>query len=101
MSDDFTRYVILLRRNPGADITPELMRRHVEHLKRLEERGQLVLCGPFSDRTGGMTIIRAVSLEAAQAVAQADPLVSSGMETYEVRTLLLSCRENNHRGIDV
>lgn len=101
MGDEYTRYVILLRRKPGADLSPELMKRHVEHLKRLEERGQLVLCGPFADRTGGMTIIKAESLEAATAVAEADPLVSSDMESYEVRTLFLSCKENHHRGIDV
>ena len=101
MSDEFTRYVIALRRKPECHLTPELIKQHVAHLKRLDERGQLVLCGPFADGAGGMVIIKAESLEAAVAVAEADPFVSSGMESYEVRTWYLSCRENKHMGVDV
>jgi len=85
-----TCYMIRLTRKPGCTITPELMRAHGAHLKRLEAKGQLVLCGPFADQTGGMTIIRAGSLAEAEAVAVADPLVASGMEVYEVRPWLLT-----------
>lgn len=85
-----TCYMIRLTRKPGCDITPELMRAHHSHLRRLEARGQLVLCGPFADKTGGMTIIRAESLAEAEAVAAADPLVASGMEECEVRPWVLT-----------
>ncbi|MBP2016882.1 uncharacterized protein YciI [Symbiobacterium terraclitae] len=85
-----TCYMIRLTRKPGCTITPELLQAHYAHLRRLQERGQLVLCGPFADRSGGMTIIRADSLAEAEAVAAADPLVSSGMEECEVRAWVLT-----------
>ncbi|MFO7273331.1 MAG: YciI family protein [Bacillota bacterium] len=85
-----TCYMIRLTRKPGCVITPELMRAHRAHLKRLAEQGRLVLCGPFADKTGGMTIIRAGSLAEAEAVAAADPLVTSGMEDWEVREWIIT-----------
>lgn len=77
--------MIRLTRKPGCVITGELMQAHRAHLKRLADEGRLVLCGPFADKTGGMTIIRAGSLAEAEAVAARDPLVASGMEDWEVR----------------
>lgn len=85
-----TCYMIRLTRRPGCVITDELMQAHRAHLKRLADQGRLVLCGPFADRTGGMTIIRAASLAEAEAVAAADPLVSSGMEDAEVREWIIT-----------
>lgn len=46
-----------------------------------------------------MAIIRADSLEAARMIAESDPFVKSGVESYELRTLHLSCKENNHLGM--
>ncbi|MEW8978350.1 MAG: YciI family protein [Symbiobacterium sp.] len=85
-----TVYMIRLTRRPGRAITAELMAAHYEHLGRLQARGQLVLCGPFADKSGGMTIIRAGSLAEAEAVAQADPLVTSGAEDWEVRPWVIT-----------
>ncbi|BAD40633.1 YciI family protein [Symbiobacterium thermophilum] len=85
-----TCYMIRLTRRPGCVITDELMRAHRAHLKRLAEQGRLVLCGPFADRTGGMTVIRAASLAEAEAVAAADPLVASGMEDCEIREWIIT-----------
>jgi uncharacterized protein YciI len=80
-------------------MTEELIRAHVAHLKALEGRGQLVLCGPFADHPGGMVVLKARSYDEARAIAEADPFVSSGAETYELRTLQLSCKENRHMGV--
>ena len=51
------------------------MRRHVAHLKQLERKGQLVLCGPFQDHKGGMVIVSVGSLDEAKAIAESDPFV--------------------------
>ena len=69
------------------------------HLKRLEDRGQLELCGPFPDHDGGMVVLRGVSEEEARAIAEADPFVASGAETFELRKLEVSCRDNKHLGM--
>lgn len=97
--DDYKRYVILLSNTPGAKATRELTRSHVEFLKNLDREGRLVLCGPFLDYEGGMVIIKASSIEDARKIASADPFVSGGAKSFELRTLMQSCAENNHLGV--
>ena len=63
---------------------------HFAYLKELKARGALLLSGPFTDRTGGMVLIQADSREAAEAIAQADPLVSNRVDSYEVREWLIT-----------
>lgn len=58
---------------------------HLAYLHDLKQRGHLVLSGPFGDRTGGIVLIQAKDDDEAHAIAQADPLVSSGVDTYELR----------------
>ncbi len=58
---------------------------HLDYLSRLDRDGKLVLSGPFADRTGGMILVRASSLEEARAIAEADPLVAAGVDTYDLR----------------
>jgi uncharacterized protein len=99
MDERFTLYVITLTRNAGRARDEALIRAHVAFLRELDRRGQLELAGPFEDGGGGMIIVRAGSLAAAQAIAEADPFVSSGYEACSVRTWLLSCEENDHMGM--
>jgi uncharacterized protein YciI len=63
---------------------------HFAHLAELKARGALLLSGPFTDRTGGMVLIQAASREEAEAIAQADPLVASRVDTYELREWLIT-----------
>ena len=98
MSDDkFIRYVIILSKT-GKHITEDLIRAHVEHLKGLDKKGKLVLCGPFSDNNGGMVIIKAESIDEAKTITESDPFIVEGVEKYEIRTLELSCEDNFHMG---
>ena len=57
---------------------------HLAYLAELDAAGVLVLSGPFADRTGGLIIVRAPSLEAARAIAEADPLVLNEVDSYEL-----------------
>jgi uncharacterized protein YciI len=63
---------------------------HFAYLRELKARGALLLSGPFTDRTGGMVLVRADSREAAEALAQADPLVANGVDRYELREWLIT-----------
>lgn len=98
MADAFVRYVYLMSHRPGGSLTPRLVADHIEHLKRLDAAGQLVLCGPFKDFKGGMVVLKAESLEAARAIAEADPFITEGFETYELRAWELACAENGWLG---
>lgn len=95
---EFIRYVILLS-HADVPMTEPVIRAHVAHLKRLDQQGKLVMCGPFNDHKGGMVIVKAESLEEAKEIAEADPFVRQGVESYELRTWELSCEENNHLGM--
>ncbi|MEK4186250.1 MULTISPECIES: YciI family protein [Paenibacillus] len=92
-------YVILLSPTNQDRRDMEIIRGHVKHLQELDRKGQLVLCGPFSDCPGGMVIVRANSREEAVLLAEKDPYVLSGIRSYEVRTWSLSHEGNRHLGI--
>ena len=58
---------------------------HLAYLRDIDAAGKLVLSGPFGDRTGGMIMVRAASLEEARAIAEADPLIARGLDEYDLR----------------
>ncbi len=65
---------------PAADSVEELLAEeslqgHFAYMGLLADRGKLVAGGPFKDFSGAMLVIQAESLEAARAVALADPAV--------------------------
>jgi len=84
---------------PGKEFNEEIIRAHVRHMKKLDEEGKLVLCGPFTDYRGGMVILKVDTLEEAIEIAENDPFVKEGYETCDIRTWELSCKENNHMGM--
>ena len=77
------RFLVLTLRRPHFD--PAVIEPHYAHLDRLRADGVLELAGPFPDRTGGAYVLRAESLEQAQALAFADPLHVSGASEVSVR----------------
>lgn len=46
---------------------------HMEHLARLEAAGSVLLAGPLADLSGGVILLAADDLEAAQALVDQDP----------------------------
>ncbi len=87
-------YVMLMKNNEPLNM--DVIKRHVYHLKELDERGKLYLCGPFIDYGGGMVIIKTNTLEEAVKIANSDPFVSEGYKTFEIRTLEVANKENNY-----
>ena len=74
----------------------EMLPRHLAYQAELEAAGSLAFAGPVSDESGdqlhgeGMIVYRAESLEAARALADADPMHSSGTRRYELRRWLIN-----------
>ncbi|MFE8695900.1 YciI family protein [Cytobacillus sp. FJAT-53684] len=99
--NDDILYIILLSIKKGKQLTESVIREHISFLRKLEDKNQLVLCGPFLDYKGGMIIIRAKSMDEAKAIAiaESDPFIISGLEDYEIRTMEVSSEENNHLGM--
>ncbi len=90
----YIRYVYFIKQIKAY--TADIIKLHVEHLKRLERNGQLVLCGPFQDNEGGIVIIKADSLEKVKIIAESDPFIADGFSTYELRTIELANEKNNY-----
>ena len=69
---------------------------HHAYQRELEEQNVLFGSGPLWTEDGqyfegdGMLLYRAASVEAATAIAQADPLHSSGARTFKIRPWLLN-----------
>ena len=69
---------------------------HLEYQRSQEIAGTLAFAGPLSDLTGelmqgtGMIVYRAESMEAARAIADGDPMHSSGARTYVLRKWLIN-----------
>ena len=63
--------------------------RHIAFMRSLDERGVLILGGPFTDLHAGapvgMALVRLGSQEEAEALASGDASVSAGLIRYRVR----------------
>ncbi len=90
-------YVIFTKPAPGMEarieeVTPE----HLAFQVELERTGIMFAAGPFlnqDEKTApeeGMIIYRAESLQAAQEIADSDPMHSSGARTYTIRPWLVN-----------
>jgi uncharacterized protein len=88
-------YLIFLNLIPGKTLSPDVVKLHAAHLAELDKAGKLVLAGPIPERPGGLLALRTKSLAEARAIAEDDPMVRGGYETYELGTWLISNRQNN------
>lgn len=91
-------YAIFLERIPKVITSPAMIRAHIAHLRDLDQRGALVLCGPFTDHPGGLVVVRAEDRAAAERIAAADPFVREGVRTYSIRTWQLATADNGYLG---
>ena len=57
---------------------------HVTYVKSLIADGHQARTGYWAERGGGMLLFEAATLEAAQAIVQADPLIAHGCVEYEL-----------------
>jgi uncharacterized protein YciI len=79
---EMKRYLVLAMRKPeftDAAVTP-----HLEFLDALRQAGQLEMTGGFTDKAGGAYILKVDSLSTAQAIADSDPLTTTGSSTLTV-----------------
>ncbi|MEM9205402.1 MAG: YciI family protein [Pseudomonadota bacterium] len=75
---------------------PDLLPDHLAYQKVLEDKGVLVMAGPLSDESGtlmegaGHIVYRAESLDAAKAIAEADPMHKEGVRSFTIRKWLVN-----------
>jgi uncharacterized protein YciI len=89
-------FLILMRMVPGKEMSPDVLGAHSAHLAELDRDGRLLLAGPIPELSNGLIVLRVASLTDAKAIADEDPLVRGGFQTYELATWLMSKRENGY-----
>jgi len=90
-------YLVFLSGIPGKPPTPEVISLHAAHLEQLDKDGKLVLAGPILERAGGLIVLRTKSVAEAKAIADEDPMIRGGYQSYELGTWLMSNRQNSYR----
>ena len=92
-------YVMLIIRGKTYNkINKEMVIKHVENIKKLDEKGKLVLCGPLKGYPGvaGMIIFKAESHEEAEKICKSEPFVAEGYATYKLVTMQVGNKDNNY-----
>jgi len=75
---------------------PDVLAAHKVYVAGLEETGALFLAGPLSDETGrlmsgaGLIVLVAPNLEAARALAAADPMHVAGVRRFTLKAWRLN-----------
>ena len=87
-------YIYLMTTKKSLSL--EIIKKHVQYLKKLDDLGKLVLCGPFTDYDGGIVILECKNIEEARAIAESDPFIEEGYKTFELRTLSVANKDNNY-----
>jgi uncharacterized protein YciI len=78
-----TCYLVLVKRTPA--FSDDVGAEHVRFLDEVRARGQLLLTGGFSDKSGGAYVLQDVpDLAAAQALVATDPLLVRGSATASI-----------------
>ena len=92
-------YVMLIERGKTYNkINKAMVIKHVDHIKKLDDAGQLVLCGPTKGYPGvaGMIVFEAGSDEEAKTICKSEPFVAEGYATYKVFSMKVGNRDNNY-----
>ncbi|MDR0767273.1 MAG: hypothetical protein LBE57_02325 [Methanosarcinales archaeon] len=92
-------YVMLIERGKLYNkINKEMVIKHVEHIRNLDDSGKLVLCGPLKGYPGvaDMIILKTENYEEAEEICKSEPFVAEGYATYKLVTLRVGDRENNY-----
>ncbi|MGG1664409.1 YciI family protein [Brevibacillus sp. NRS-1366] len=67
------------------DLNAKVRPAHLEYVNELYKQGKVFMAGPFTDKTAGLVIYKAESLEEARKLAEADPVIVEGARTLELR----------------
>lgn len=84
-------YVILYRQGPAWKTGVPMRQQdaivpHFKYMKQLFTQGTILEAGPTLDTPGGVVILKAASLEAATALMDADPSVTSKMFVGDIHS---------------
>ena len=83
-SHDVVYHALFLTGLPGRMPTAEVVAQHAAHLTELDREGKLALAGPFLGRFAGLLVLRTASVVETTRIAEEDPMIRGGFQSYEV-----------------
>jgi uncharacterized protein YciI len=83
-SHDVVYHLLLLTGRPDMTPTADVLAQHSAHLRDLDHQGKLALAGPFLDRFGGLIVLRTASSAEARGIAEEDPMICGGFQSYDL-----------------
>ena len=96
--EDLT-YVMLIERGKTYNkINKEMVIKHVDYIRKLDDDGKIILCGATKGYPGvaGMVILKVESHEEAEAICKSEPFANEGYATYKLFSLQVGNKENNY-----
>ena len=90
-------YAVFPSIKPGKALTSTVIDQHAAHLAELDREGRLVLAGPLLTRFSGLIVLRVSSLAEAKAIAEADPMIRGGFQSYELATWMMANKQNHYQ----
>jgi uncharacterized protein YciI len=86
-------YFVMHRRSIAPHLKPAAMLAHFRWIVEMEKSGHILLTGGIFNKDGtqseGLTIFRAESWEAAEALAASDPVIIAGADSYYIERFRL------------
>ena len=92
-------FVMLIERGKLYNkINGAMVEKHVDYIKKLDDNGQLALCGALKGYPGvaGMIIMKVKSPEEAEAICKSEPFVAEGYAKYKLIPFMVGNKENNY-----
>jgi uncharacterized protein len=96
-SQDVVYHLLFLNGVPGRTPTAEVLAQHAAHLADLDRQGKLVLAGPYLGRFGGLIVLRTASHSEAKRIADEDPMIRAGFQSYDLVAWAQAQRGNNYQ----
>lgn len=92
-------YVMFIERGKTYNtMTKEVVTKHVDNIRALDDAGKIELAGVFKGYPGvaGMIIFKTESYEEARELCEREPLVALGYATYKLQKLQVANSSNNY-----
>ena len=92
-------YVMFIERGKDYNkINMEMVKKHVDYIRRLDDEGKLEICGAFRGYKGfaGMLVLRVQNKEEAEEICKSEPFIKEGYATYKLVKILVGNKENNY-----
>ena len=96
-SRDVVYHSLFLTGLPGRTPTADVVAQHAAHLAQLDRDGKLALAGPFLGRFAGLLVLRTKSVAETIRIAEEDPMIRGGFQSYEVVPWAQATSRNNYQ----